>query len=106
MIHRAERFPMRIPLKYRAVGAREWRDGTTANISASGVLFSAESMLQQGIRLELTLVFPGQVSSQYGRVICYGNVVRVQQPSTDEPAAMAATIRKYRLIKGDMTTHG
>ena len=39
---RATRFDLHLPLKYRLVGESGWREGTTENISRSGMLFQAE----------------------------------------------------------------
>src|SRR5580700_886196 len=36
---RAQRFNLHLPLKYRPLGEPDWRDGTTENISRSGMLF-------------------------------------------------------------------
>ena len=36
---RAPRFSLRLPIRYRTVGEPAWHDGTTENISRSGVLF-------------------------------------------------------------------
>src|SRR3974390_258670 len=38
---RAQRFNLHLPLRYRRVGEQGWRNGTTENISRSGMLFLA-----------------------------------------------------------------
>src|SRR5580692_2608246 len=43
---RAQRFNLHLPLRYRKVGDQGWRQGTTSNISRSGLLFNAEEVLQ------------------------------------------------------------
>ena len=43
---RAQRFNLHLPLRYRKVGEQGWRNGTTQNISRSGLLFEAEEMLE------------------------------------------------------------
>ena len=100
---RAERFQMQLPLKYRASDSGKWLDGTTANISASGVLFVADSMLERGVPVEMQLVFPRQIASvARGRVECHGQIIRVQPAaSVEERPAMAATIANYRLIRAN-----
>ena len=107
MIPRAERFPMRIPLAYRATGDSEWLSGTTANISASGVLFVADSILEPGAPVEMRLVFPGRTADvPHGRVMCHGRIVRVQPlASAEGRSALAATIANYRLLKADEPSH-
>src|SRR5262249_35596021 len=42
---RAQRFNLHLPLKYRLLGENAWRDGTTENISRSGMLFRAEELI-------------------------------------------------------------
>src|SRR5215813_4306965 len=39
---RAQRFQLHLPLKYRRLGEKIWHEGTTENISRSGMLFKAE----------------------------------------------------------------
>src|SRR5215472_188737 len=43
---RAQRFQLHLPLKYRRLGEKLWHEGTTENISRSGMLFKAEEPLQ------------------------------------------------------------
>ena len=103
MIPRADRFQMEIPMRYRAMGRGEWRSGTTANISVSGVLFVADSILERGDEVEMRLVFPGQIGDvPSGRVLCHGQIVRVQPAtSVEDRAALAATIANYQLIRAN-----
>ena len=51
---RALRFPLRLPLRYRAVAEGTWREGLTENISRSGVLFRAQDLLQVSTPVELS----------------------------------------------------
>ncbi len=91
MIPRAERFPMQIPLKYRAVGDSDWLNGTTRNISASSVLFTADAMLERSVPVEMRIVFPGQIAHvAHGRVMCHG------------PAACPAPRTAYRTAQPDL----
>src|ERR1019366_1401637 len=39
---RARRFNLHLPLRYRPLGEKSWRPGTTENISRSGLLFQAQ----------------------------------------------------------------
>ena len=94
---------MQIPMKYRGTGSSDWLSGTTANISASGVLFVADSILERGVPLEMRFVFPGRIASvPRGRVMCHGRIVRVQPlASAGNRPTLAATIANYRLLKAD-----
>ncbi len=74
---RARRFNLRIPLLYRPLGDKNWRPGTTHNISRSGVLFQAQDELQPSAQLELSLVLPSEVAGLAAtEVVCRGEVVR------------------------------
>ena len=39
---RAQRFQLHLPLRYRRLGEKQWHEGTTENISRSGMLFQAD----------------------------------------------------------------
>src|SRR5439155_984010 len=52
---RAQRFNLHLPLKYRLLGEDDWRDGTTENISRSGLLFRGEEAIAPNAQLEINL---------------------------------------------------
>jgi hypothetical protein len=56
---RAERHPLRIPLRYRLQGQQDWSSGETINLSESGVLFSSGQMLDVDSRVEITFQADG-----------------------------------------------
>ena len=103
IVPRAARFTIQVPLQYRVLGDNVWLTGTTANISASGVLFVADRVLEFDTPVQMVLVLPVEVAAtSAGRVMCHGRIVRVASAATpDEPPAMAATIANYRLIRGN-----
>ena len=79
---RAPRYGVELPVRYRGVGATEWHDGTTKNLSESGVLFRTAG--PQPPEKSLVIVFDvGEVS-----VGCRGEVVRTAK--LDEQWAIAA----------------
>ena len=91
---RAPRFPLHLPLRYRAVGEGSWREGLTENISGSGVLFRAQDLLQVSTPVELT--FRLSVADLNSEVFCRGQVVRTVPPAGPSgPPALAATIADY-----------
>ncbi len=100
---RAERFPIRTPLRYRESGQTAWSRGTTVNISRSGVLFSAEKELLPKTMLELRILFPAEISAGTpANVICWGPVVRAERPnSPDQQPALAVAIRSYRFTRDE-----
>ena len=95
---RAERFPIRTPLRYRESGRTTWSEGTTVNMSRSGVLFSAEEEILPETMLELRILFPPEiVAGPPANVICWGPVVRTEPPgSPGQQPALAVAIRRFR----------
>ena len=103
---RATRFNLRLPIRYRTVGEAGWHDGTTENISRSGVLFRGGGILRVDTPIEMRLVLPvgGQVQ-QLPELLCQGRIVRtVSDSQKDEQPALAAAITRYR-IRGENPTH-
>ena len=99
---RAHRFNLHLPLRYRKVGEQGWRNGTTENISRSGMLFQAEEVLQPNAQLEINLVLPAEIAGlSPTEVVCRGEVVRAV--ASGEPAttpALAAKILQYHFQHG------
>ena len=99
---RAHRFNLHLPLKYRLLGEDDWRDGTTENISRSGMLFRAKELIAPNAQLEINLVLPAEIAGlSAAEVVCRGEVVRALQP--EAPAmhpALAAKILQYRFQHG------
>ena len=52
-IPRAPRHELRLPLRYRLEGKKDWSPGEGINISKSGLLFSSNEMLEVAARLEI-----------------------------------------------------
>jgi PAS domain S-box-containing protein len=99
---RAPRFDLHLPLKYRMVGESNWRDGTTENISRSGMLFQAEESLSPSAQLEINLVLPAEIAGlAAAEVVCRGEVVRtVEGESPTVNHALAAKIIQYHFQHG------
>ena len=105
---RAQRFNLHLPLKYRPIGERDWRDGTTENISRSGLLFQAQEALHPAVQLEISLVLPAEIAGLAAtEVICRGEVVRSVQTRVPGQGqgqsvapALAAKILRYHFQHG------
>ena len=99
---RAQRFNLQLPLKYRLIGERGWRRGTTENISRSGLLFQAEEAIPATVQLEINLVLPTEIAGLAAtEVVCRGEVVRMVEgngPSTNP--TLAARILQYHFQHG------
>jgi len=103
---RAQRYDLHIPLKYRLVGEDQWREGTTENISRSGVLFRADEKISAKAQLEFNLMLPvGAAGPSPAEVVCRGEVVRIEEkggPSNNNPT-LAAKILQYHFQHGSKT---
>lgn len=97
---RAPRLSVRLPLRYRLPGEARWSQGTTENVSRSGVLFHAEQALQPRSELEINLILPIEIEGIGGaEVLCRGEVVRIVEPQqADLSPALAARFLEYRLL--------
>jgi len=99
---RATRFDLRLPLKYRRVGESGWREGTTENISRSGMLFQAEESIAPSALLEINLVLPAEIAGlAAAEVVCRGEVVRTIDPESGNLSpTLAAKILQYHFQHG------
>ena len=99
---RAQRFQLHLPLKYRRLGEKLWHQGTTENISRSGLLFQAEESLQPSSQLEINLVLPAEIAGLSAtEVVCRGEVVRTVEANGGAlNPALAARILQYHFQHG------
>jgi PAS domain S-box-containing protein len=99
---RARRFNLHLPLQYRPLGEKNWRPGTTENISRSGLLFLAQELLSPNALLEISLVLPAEIAGLAAtEVICRGEVVRsVEAQGQSVSPALAAKILQYHFQHG------
>jgi len=102
MPSRAQRFRLNLPLRYRIAGQPAWRNGTTRDISRSGLLFEAEEALKPTDRLEINLVLPVEIGGLSAtEVFCKGEVVRaISGQETTATPALAAKILQYHFHHG------
>jgi PAS domain S-box-containing protein len=99
---RARRFNLHLPLQYRPLGEKNWRPGTTENISRSGLLFLAQELLSPNALLEISLVLPAEIAGLAAtEVVCRGEVVRsVEAQGQGVSPALAAKILQYHFQHG------
>ena len=96
---RAQRFTLPLPLRYRPVGAAQWREGRIENISRSGVLFWTEHPLEVDTRLEMSFMLP--VIDTAPCIVCRGRIVRTVPPQEQQaPSGLAAAFSSYRFVRG------
>jgi hypothetical protein len=101
---RAKRFAIHIPVRYRKPHTSKWFEGTTKNISYSGVLFRAEFPLQPKTTVELRFELPVPILGEAGgEIVCKGVVVRIEEgPISGIPPALAVSIGGYRIWRGKL----
>jgi len=82
------------------LGNPTWLEGTTENVSHSGVLFQSPWALSLDTPLELRLQVPlGGKSTNPAEICSKGVVVRVEQRQLPEtPIALAVAMRDPRII--------
>ena len=101
---RAQRFHLQLPLRYRRLGEQDWHEGTTENISRSGMLFEADELMQPSVQLEINLVLPAEIAGLSAtEVVCRGEVVRTVGSKGDTLSpALAARILQYHFQHGPL----
>ena len=90
---RARRFPLTLPIRCRRAGGG-WIQGTTINISSSGVLFRTSEPLDVDTQVEMSIVL-GESRARAGELRCDGHIVRIDGGSTTP--SMAAAFSRYDL---------
>jgi len=97
---RAKRFALRFPVHFREPDSSTWSEGTTENISYTGMLFLSSAPLPLETTLELRLQFAtGSKGKDPAEIRCKGKVVRLEQRIVPEtPIAVAVAIRDYRIV--------
>ncbi|WP_202925595.1 PilZ domain-containing protein [Edaphobacter sp. 12200R-103] len=88
-VRTAVRFPMKLPLQIQT--PRGELHAVTENISANGLLFVSEHILELNSRIEFTIAMPAAVmgSTTDVKIHCVGRVVRCfQQDNTSKAAAV------------------
>jgi hypothetical protein len=107
-IERARRFALHLPVYFRQPRSPTWLEGTTENISYTGLLFHSSYPLPPETVLQLRLQVAVGTKRRYGaEVRCKGEVVRVVQRNVPEtPIALAVAIRDYRIVRRDLLSGG
>jgi hypothetical protein len=96
--YRPPRFPISVKFRYRESGAKDWHQGSTIDISRSGVLFYAEQELPIKTVLEMEIGFPPEMTggAAAGLFGC-GHIVRSRSLSFLETRpVLAAYFYNYR----------
>jgi hypothetical protein len=100
---RAQRFPIETRFRYRIGGEPAWREGTTINISRSGILFRAQKEIVPRAMLQMRIVFPSELTGYDPvSIVCWGPVIRSESDgASGSDRMLAAAIIRYRFIQED-----
>jgi hypothetical protein len=99
-VERARRFELHLPVYFRQPHSPTWLEGTTEDISHTGVLFRSSYRLALETALELRLQLAVGGEQNGAEIRCKGAVVRVEQRIAPEtPIALAVAIRDYRIVR-------
>ena len=75
---RERRLKHEVPVLYRAVGTQDWMEGSTENISRSGLLFRSAVSVEPQTKLELKFEMPKELTGETpAQVVCQATVQRV-----------------------------
>lgn len=98
---RAKRYALHFPVYFRELDSPTWLEGTTENISYSGVLFQSPASLALETTLELRLqVAVSSEGSGPAEIRSKGVVVRLEQRNLPEtPIALAVAMHDCRIVR-------
>jgi hypothetical protein len=107
---RAPRFPLHLPVWFRAAGNGGWRQSQTENISASGVLVRWRDPLPLDTTVEFRFTLPAPDTAHLGAEVAgRGRVARIVEAPVERPnAGFAIAIEQYNLrpqVVPDNTRH-
>src|SRR3954471_17595362 len=89
----SNRLPIEREVRYKVLGGKKTVKqvglGKTLNMSSGGVLFTTESALPEGIRVELAVSWPAQLNNTQLKLVTRGRLVRTGN------AEAAIAIEKY-----------
>lgn len=88
-------------MRYRIIGERHWHMGTVVNLSATGVLFRGEHVVEVNSMIEVAVNVPKSLAEgQSSKMVSRGKVVRVS-PDDTEPGStvMATSFSHLRILR-------
>lgn len=99
-VPRARRLKLIVPIRFRVKNMSTWYQGTTENISQSGVLFHGPQPLPANALIEMVFEMPEEISGQKNsNVLCQGRVIRSKDArDTEDGVGLAASILDYKFL--------
>jgi hypothetical protein len=93
------RFALRLPVTVRYGENEPEHAAQTRDVSARGICFYVDSVIQAGSAIDFTLTLPPEITlTESIRVRCKGRVVRVEGGSPANKIAVAAVIDEYEFL--------
>lgn len=93
------RFAMRLPAAVRVPGIPCEFSTKTENISARGLFFYIDRLMNEGANVEVTMEFPPQVTMADSLTVrCVARVLRVERNGIDR-SGVAAAIEEYEFVR-------
>ncbi|MBV9183196.1 MAG: hypothetical protein JO356_17985 [Acidobacteria bacterium] len=90
------RFPLKLPAMVRVYGVPYDFPVQTENISAWGLFFYIERIMNAGIQIEVTMNFSAKITMTSPlKILFFGRILRVDQPKRSIRAGVAAIIEQY-----------
>lgn len=99
-VPRARRLKLEVPIRFRVKNMSTWYQGTTDNISQSGLLFHGPHPLPANALIEMVFEMPEEISGQKNsNVLCQGRVIRSKDVrETEDGIGLAASILDYKFL--------
>jgi hypothetical protein len=93
------RFALRLPVSVRYGENEQEHAAQTRDVSARGICFYLDSVIQAGSAIDFTLTLPPEITlTESIRVRCKGHVVRVEGGGPASKMAVAAVIDEYDFL--------
>jgi hypothetical protein len=91
------RFALRLPLTVKFPQGDQ-REAQTRDVSARGISFYVDTLIEEGSPIEFTLTLPPEITlTESIRVHCKGKVIRVEQQGPGR-VGVAAIIERYEFL--------
>lgn len=96
---RADRYKLKTPIRYRRSGQMGWRNGTTVNLSKSGVLFLADAAIPAGTSIEVVITLPQKTENNEPKTLAASAMVAGERHAEkgEKGHRIAARILNYSL---------
>jgi hypothetical protein len=104
-----KRFPLRLPITIRKPKSSRKHKGATADVSAGGAYFSADTDFEVGSSIEFAIMLPHEAlgTRKDVELHCSGRVVRSEavtpsgkkQPGRSRRRGLACVIDQYKFVR-------